>query len=687
MLRSFNGWIAVAGLAGLLVAGAPARAAVEEALGFERTPPRLSFVDGEVSFFRPGAQDWAPASVNTPLAAGDELYAAEGANLELQIGSRAYVRAGEETQLALTNVEPDFLQFRVTEGHVSLDLRTVKASQTIEIDTPNAAFTLERSGYYRVEVTDDSTTFITRRGGRARVSPASGVAADLAASEQVVISGGDAPQLETYAAPELDAWDRWNYARTDAQLDAVSARYVPYGVYGVDDLDHHGSWRVVPTYGAIWVPRGVSVGWAPYTTGRWLYDPYYGWTWVDAAPWGWAPYHYGRWVHVSGYWGWAPGPVVVHPYYAPALVAFFGGGGVSVGISIGAPHVGWVALGWGEPIVPWWGPVGCRGVPRWGGWGGPRYVNQVVVKRKTVIHVNDIHDYQNRHVQGAFVAVDRKQFGRRAIADARITSVRAEKYAPVRGDLDVRPGRESLVASSGAARRPPRERRERTVVATREPQLAAVPELKAPRAQGGTKLPKGQAQEKSGDASLSPAASRVRVVERVGSETSKQTLVRPPFGSRGEGERATPPEPPRYRGEPSRKASGGEKPLGRAPSAPERKASAAPQTQTAKPEAKREQPARAEAPAPRAPGTTRPAGEDRDALPGGSGKPARVTSPKKAGAGSSAPDLPGEPANRVFRKHGKQREPKAEKVPAARGGEKAARSGDRQQEGGSAIRR
>ena len=83
----------------------------------------------------------------------------------------------------------------------------------------------------------------------------------------------------------------------------------------------------MPTYGAVWVPRGVAVGWAPYSTGRWVYDPYYGWTWVDDAPWGWAPYHYGRWVHVSGYWGWCPGPIVARPYYSPALVAFYGGGG------------------------------------------------------------------------------------------------------------------------------------------------------------------------------------------------------------------------------------------------------------------------------------------------------------------------------------------------------------------------
>jgi len=29
--------------------------------------PRLSFVDGQVSFFRSGAQDWVQAQVNTPL--------------------------------------------------------------------------------------------------------------------------------------------------------------------------------------------------------------------------------------------------------------------------------------------------------------------------------------------------------------------------------------------------------------------------------------------------------------------------------------------------------------------------------------------------------------------------------------------------------------------------------------------
>ena len=62
------------------------------------------------------------------------------------------------------------------------------------------------------------------------------------------MTGTDSARLESYAAPDLDAWDQWNYSRTDHLLDPMSARYVRPG-----------------------------------------------WTWVDDAPWGWAPYHYGRW--------------------------------------------------------------------------------------------------------------------------------------------------------------------------------------------------------------------------------------------------------------------------------------------------------------------------------------------------------------------------------------------------------
>ena len=504
---------------------APAIPAADAPIG--RTPPRLSYVDGEVSFWRPGASNWAPAQVNTPLAAGDETYTGNRGNLELQIGARAFVRAWGDTQLGFVNQEPDFLQFRVTAGHVSLDLRGVEPGRTVEIDTPTAAFTVDAPGYYRVDVSPERTAFITRRSGRATMTVAGGSAVAIAPSEEVVLDGATTPRVQSFVAPPLDVWDSWNYARTDELIDSMSARYVPAGVYGVDDLDHYGAWRVVPTYGAVWVPREVATGWAPYSTGRWVADPQYGWTWVDAAPWGWAPYHYGRWVYVDGYWAWAPGPLVARPVYAPALVAFFGAPGVRV--VVGSPFVSWVALGWGEPLFPWWGSARFVDRPSWAGWGGPRVVNNVVVNRTTVVNVQNITVYNNTTVRNAVVAVREDAFGRRAVHEARVADVDVRRLEPVHGRLRVTPDASSFVAASGPAVTPPPQTLQRRVVATRRP-AAAVARPDAPR-------------ERMAPAVSMPAPQIVPAPKPATATTP--TPPRAPFGA-SQVERQRPSPPPRF---------------------------------------------------------------------------------------------------------------------------------------------
>jgi hypothetical protein len=437
-----------------------------------RTPPRLSYTDGSVSFWRPGAPDWVAAQVNTPLAPGDELYTGRPGNLELQIGPRAYVRAWAESQLGLANAEPDFIQFRVTSGHVSFDLRSVDPGNAIEVNTPHAAFTIEHPGYYRVDVTPERTAFVVRRGGRAGVTLPSGERSAIAANEQVVLDDPSSPTLQTVAAPDLDAWDRWNYARTDSLLASVSARYVPPGVYGAQDLDQHGTWHVEQEYGPVWMPRAVPTSWVPYSTGQWVLDPIYGWTWIDTAPWGWAPFHHGRWVHLPRGWAWAPGPFMTRPVYAPALVVFFGGP---------RTQVSWVALGWGEPVIPWWGRPHFAGRPWWGGWGGPRVVNNVVVHRTTIVHVEHVKVYRNVSQRHAVVAVRDDHFGRRAVHESRV-SVDARRLEPVRGAPHVKADAASLVPSSGRGARPPDETISRRVVATRAPARMRDDDDRAPSA-------------------------------------------------------------------------------------------------------------------------------------------------------------------------------------------------------------
>ena len=354
-------------------------------------------------------------------------------------------------------------------------------------------------------------------------------------SEELVIEGTASPQLAAYAAPPLDDWDRWNYTRTGQLLDAVSARYVSSGTYGLSDLDPHGSWRVVPTYGTVWVPTGVPAGWAPYSAGSWIVDPVYGWTWVDAAPWGWAPYHHGRWCFVDGYWAWAPGPVIARPVYAPALVAFFGDpGGVVVGPG---PAVGWVALGWGEPVVPWWGRRGVGHGPSWRGWGGPRVVNNVIVSNTTVVSVQTITVYRNAIVPRAVVAVDRARFGRGPITHARVVQMDGQRLRPLAGAPQILATPASFAPTLVHGVRPPEGILKRSVIATRP----ARREAEAAPAAAGT----------GASRAVSTPPQRL-VVTRPEPQEPISPTPRPPFGRGGRGtverpmaDRKALPAPPR----------------------------------------------------------------------------------------------------------------------------------------------
>jgi hypothetical protein len=144
-------------------------------------------------------------------------------------------------------------------------------------------------------------------------------------------------------------------------------------------------------------------------------------------------------------------------------------------LTIGAPFVSWVALGWGEPVVPWWGRAGFVGRPWWGGWGGPRVVNNVVVNRTTVVNVTNINVYRNVNVRNAVVAVRPDRFGRGPVGEARIRQVDTRRLEPVRGAVDLRPDRSSFAAAGGRGIRPPERVLERGVVATRAPVTRALP--------------------------------------------------------------------------------------------------------------------------------------------------------------------------------------------------------------------
>jgi hypothetical protein len=380
-------------------------------------PPRLAVVEGAVQFWRPGAENWVRAQLNAALAPGDAVHAGDAATVEIQVGPRDFVRLTANTMLTLEAHDAGLLQYRVGSGVASFDLRSARPGQVIQIDTPNANIVIGGRGYYRVTVNEAESRLIVRNGGRATLTVADGRSQGIGAGEEIVVQGGAGARIASYPAPLPDSWDRWNDARSEYYAAATSNRYVPADAYGAADLDQYGRWQEDGTYGWIWVPA-VAAGWAPYSTGSWQMDPIYGWTWIDVAPWGWTTSHYGRWVFIGGHWAWAPGPRTVRAAYAPALVAF---GRVDGGVS-------WVALGWGEPLVPWWGRTGFRGSPWWGGWGGPR----------ATVHI-DNYAYRNRNVNNAVIGVREEEFGRHHVRGSSLPLPPGVEPRPIRGDHPIGP--------------------------------------------------------------------------------------------------------------------------------------------------------------------------------------------------------------------------------------------------------
>jgi len=268
---------------------------------------RLSFVEGDVQYQRPGA-DWEDAKLNLPIQQGFRLQTANGyAEVEFEQGLA--VRLANNSTLEFADLSLVDSR-RITKLNLSAGTAVVTAhlsrNDELSIAASGMQLAVPRNSEFRVDASPNDG-WVTVFHGKINVG---------SAARQVSLGSGrtlhenaDLSSPEIVQSPARDDFDKWVSQRDQALSGAQSDGGLQSGRYttGFADLDFFGAWGAVPGFGYGWQPYGAGLNWTPFVAGQWMFMGNTGWNWVSDEPWGWLPYHFGSWLNAPGVgWVWVP---------------------------------------------------------------------------------------------------------------------------------------------------------------------------------------------------------------------------------------------------------------------------------------------------------------------------------------------------------------------------------------------
>ena len=392
---------------------------------------RISLIDGDVQIKTEDTEEWVPASINMPLKDGDQIWVPEESRTEVQLRDGTSLRLDQNSALDILTLDKDSYQFYLNEGHVYVNFQGLRGS-SLQIDTSASSIRVYDKSIFRIDISGDGYTDISvyrgslyaeTKNGRTRIK------------EGNTLSLGEGTYAELAPLGPSDEWEEWNRERDRKFAERGTAyRYLPDELQAYStDFEENGKWVYVREYGYVWTPRVVvSVGWAPYRIGRWVWRGG-DYVWISYEPWGWAPYHYGRWSFVASIgWFWVP-PIKGAVYWGPGFV-------------------GWIQT----PTYVSWIPLAPGEIYYGHGYYGPHSVNITNININTINIAKVV--YKNIHVLNAFTLIHHDTFvtGRHVDINVRENPFLRERIHI--GRPDIKPERATvipLVKEIPQAKRPP----------------------------------------------------------------------------------------------------------------------------------------------------------------------------------------------------------------------------------------
>src|SRR5665811_2298621 len=118
---------------------------------------RISLIEGDVQIKTTDAGDWGAASINTPLAEGDQVWVPQDARVELQLNTGTYIRLDQSSALQILSMDEDSSQFYLTQGNAYIFYDTPARKGVIQVDTPDASTRAFDKGVFRIDMSEQYT--------------------------------------------------------------------------------------------------------------------------------------------------------------------------------------------------------------------------------------------------------------------------------------------------------------------------------------------------------------------------------------------------------------------------------------------------------------------------------------------------------------------------------------------------
>src|SRR6266478_9035944 len=99
---------------------------------------RLNYLEGRVSFQPGGETDWAWATVNRPMTAGDSLWTGNGSRAEMHIGSTA-IRMSGQTSVSFLNLDDRTVQIQLNSETIRCARAQSLRRQRLPIPVPHSS--------------------------------------------------------------------------------------------------------------------------------------------------------------------------------------------------------------------------------------------------------------------------------------------------------------------------------------------------------------------------------------------------------------------------------------------------------------------------------------------------------------------------------------------------------------------